>query len=45
MNDFWPEMVKSERQINFYIIMDNLSKASTLSEGLALYDFAKPGVG
>ena len=45
MNDFWPEKVKSEWHINFYIRMDDLSNASTLSDSLALYDFAKPGVG
>ena len=45
MNDFWQEMVKCEWHINFYMKMDDLSNASTLSEGLAPYDFAKPGVG
>ena len=45
MNDFWPEKVKSEWHINFYIRMDDLSNASTLSDSLALYDSAKRGVG
>ena len=45
MNEFWPEMAKSELHINFYVKIDDLRNASTLSDSLALYDFAKPGVG
>ena len=45
MNDFNPEIVKSEWPINFYIRMDDLSNASTLSDSLALYDSVKRGVG
>ena len=45
MNDFRPEMVKSEWHNNFYIRMDDLSNASTLSDRLALYDSAKRGEG
>ena len=45
MNDFLPEKVKSEWHINFYVRMDDLSNASTLSDSLALYDSAKRGDG
>ena len=45
MNDFWSDMAESEWHINFYIKMDDLSNASTLSDSLALYDFSKQSVG
>ena len=45
MNDFWPDKAESEWHINFYIKMDDLSNASTLSDSLALNDFSKGSVG
>ena len=45
MNDFWPEIVKSEWHINFNIRMDDFSNASLLSDSLAPSDSAKQGVG
>ena len=45
MNDFWPDKEESEWHINFYIKMDDLSNASTLSDRLALYDFSKGSAG
>ena len=45
MNDFWPEKVKSEWHINFYIRRDDLRNASKLSDSLALNDSVKRGAG
>ena len=45
MNDFWPEIAESKLQLNFYIEMDDLSNASTLSDNLALNDFSKGTAG
>ena len=45
VNDFWPDKAESEWHINFYIKMDDLSNASTLSDRLALYDFSKGSAG
>ena len=45
VNDFWPDKAESEWHINFYIKMDDLSNASTLSDILALYDFSKGSAG